>query len=154
MCGLFVVAKKNGRLRLIADWRRLNQRLRKPTHVNLATASSIRDIELEEGEWMYYASHDIADCFFQFEIPVELSKYLCFKPLPAGVLGVTVVDGMPVHPTDFIYPCLGVLPMVLATLFGGRRKPICKYCTNMGLPSLKTLCLISKWPRPLKRSVA
>lgn len=68
--GIFVVKKKNGKLRLIIDCRRLNQLLKKPPRTRLASSAVFGDVDLGDfaGD-VTYASHDVVDCFYQFRIP-------------------------------------------------------------------------------------
>ena len=63
--GVFCVAKKSGKQILIVDCRRINQRLRRPPRTRLCSSSGFCEIEVPEGNGLYYSSHDVSDCFYQ-----------------------------------------------------------------------------------------
>ena len=112
--GLFVVSKKDGRLRLIIDCRKLNFQLRAPPKTKLASTSSFSEVNIGSGDSMYYSSHDVCDCFYQFEVPDWLSPYLCLEPVSLHSMGFTTFEGLPVTSDCMAYPCLTVLPMGFA----------------------------------------
>ena len=122
--GIFVVEKKSGRLRLIVDCRRLNQRLRKPPRTPLASAGALGEVCLDKGEEMRYSSHDIADCFYQFRIPKSLSRYLGLRPIRAGDVGVRYVEGVEISPQCFITPFWPFCRWASHTPFIGPSRPI------------------------------
>ena len=66
--GLFTVSKKSGKQRLIIDCRRLNQRMRVPPRTPLASSCAFGELSSAESG-LYFASHDVADCFYNFRIP-------------------------------------------------------------------------------------
>ena len=67
--GLFVVYKKSGKVRLIVECRRLNQRLRPPPRTRSATGASLVEIEIDMNTDLWFSAQDIADCYYQFKLP-------------------------------------------------------------------------------------
>ncbi len=82
--GLFAVRKKNGDQRVRIDCRRLNQLLRSPPHTRLATSGAFAEISLKTDSQVSYCTHDVAECFYQFAIPLSLSRYLALRPVKAA----------------------------------------------------------------------
>ena len=78
--GIFCVEKKNGKLRLIVDCRRLNQRMRCPPRTRLASTGAMAEFQSDFNE-IFYSARDISDCFYHFEIPPALSALLGLKRL-------------------------------------------------------------------------
>ena len=95
----------------------LNQRLRKPRKTHLATCSAYAEIQVNVDDrdagpdGMCYASHDVADCFYQMAVPLFLSRFLALKGIKASTIGKTRCADGPVGPDEVLYPCLAVLPM-------------------------------------------
>ena len=108
---MFFVRKKDGSLRLIADCRRGNQRCRLPPHCRLASASALSEVRCEKGDSLEFSVHDIANCFFQFAVPTELSQLFGLMPSSASELGVTSLAGQEVSGSTMVYPVLRILPM-------------------------------------------
>ena len=108
--GLFTVEMKEGKLRLIIDCRRLNQRMKTPPRTPLASSCAFGELA-SSSEGLWYAGHDVANCFYNFRIPDALSLYLGMRPVRAGDVKVKMVDGVPVSPSALICPRLTVLPM-------------------------------------------
>ena len=109
--GVFAVEKKSGRLRLIIDCRKLNQKLKRPPRTSLASSASMSEVRIGPDQSMSYATHDIADCFYQFRVPPVLSQYLGLRQVRAVDLGLTTVEGMEVGGNTMVTPLLTVLPM-------------------------------------------
>eukprot|EP00959_Pyramimonas_sp_CCMP1952_P123059 2572426-Pyramimonas_sp.AAC.1 len=65
--GIFFVRKKSGKLRLIVDARSVNQNLRRPTSIQLASTAAMVGLEAEPGDMLEFSIQDIADCFYQFK---------------------------------------------------------------------------------------
>lgn len=109
--GVFCVEKKNKKLRVIIDCRRLNQRMRRPPRTPLVSSSALSDVWLDGRGAMHYSCHDVADCFYQFRVPGRLSRYLSLRAVFAGDVGVSVTEEGPVSANAKIYPQLAVLPV-------------------------------------------
>jgi hypothetical protein len=101
---MFFVSKKNGKLRLIIDCRRVNQLLRLPPRTPLASSAAFAEVQAPEGSGLYYTTHDVADCFYQFRTPRRLA-------VVARDVGVTSIDGTTIEPDRMIVPLIDVLPM-------------------------------------------
>ncbi|CAK0897361.1 unnamed protein product, partial [Prorocentrum cordatum] len=99
--GVFFVKKKSGRLRLIVDARAVNQALKRPPTIHMASTAALVNM-------------DIADCFYQFRAPDYMVPWFGMRPLRARQLGVMVVDGLAVSEGAWVCPCLRVLPMGFA----------------------------------------
>ena len=109
--GVFFVAKKSGRLRMIVGCRRINQRMRRPPRTRLASSAAFCEVQIPGEAGLRYASHDVADCFYQFRIPKRLSRMLGMHPVRAGEIGISRVEGVPVSYDTMIAPVICVLPM-------------------------------------------
>ena len=109
--GLFCVEKKNGRLRFIVDARVCNQLFKRPPSTHLASTAAVVELEVDDGGSVFFAAQDVADCYYQFRIPSELSGFFGLQDISAGDLGVSEVDGQPVDPSFMVTPCFCVLPM-------------------------------------------
>ncbi|CAK0875001.1 unnamed protein product, partial [Prorocentrum cordatum] len=94
--GVFFVKKKSGRLRLIVDARAVNQALKRPPTIHMASTAALVNMEVE------------------FRVPDYMVPWFGMRPLRARQLGVKVVDGLAVSEGSWVYPCLRVLPMGFA----------------------------------------
>ncbi|CAK0801682.1 unnamed protein product [Prorocentrum cordatum] len=112
--GVFFVKKKSGRLRLIVDARAVNQALKRPPTIHMASTAALVNMEVEDGAQLEFSIQDIADCFYQFRVPDYMVPWFGMRPLRARQLGVKVVDGLAVSEGSWVYPCLRVLPMGFA----------------------------------------
>ncbi|CAK0816896.1 unnamed protein product, partial [Prorocentrum cordatum] len=112
--GVFFVRKKSGRLRLIVDARAVNQALKRPPTIHMASTAALVNMEVEGGAQLEFSIQDIADCFYQFRVPDYMVPWFGMRPLRARQLGVKVVDGLAVSEGAWVYPCLRVLPMGFA----------------------------------------
>ena len=54
---------------------------------------------------------DVKDCFHRLRVPMWLSRYFAWEPVPAKVVGLEsfMVDGIKVRPRDPSWPCAGSL---------------------------------------------
>ncbi|CAK0855216.1 unnamed protein product, partial [Prorocentrum cordatum] len=109
--GIFFARKKSGKLRLIVDARSVNQNLRRPTSIQLASTAAMVGLEAEPGDMLEFSIQDIADCFYQFKVPDYMAQWFGMKPVRAGEVGAKTVQGEPVLAGARVYPCLRVLPM-------------------------------------------
>ena len=108
--GVFFVAKKNGKLRIILDTRDVNGVFKPPPYTGLPTAAALTSIETNPDETIWFAGADIADCFYRLEVPLGLDEYFS---LP-GILGSEVEAIARKHRLPLrakLVPCLKVLPM-------------------------------------------
>ncbi|CAK0819174.1 unnamed protein product, partial [Prorocentrum cordatum] len=112
--GVFFVKKKSGRLRLIVDARAVNQALKRPPTIHMASTAALVNMEVEDGAQLEFSIQDIADCFYQFRAPDYMVPWFGMRPLRARQLGVMVVDGLAVSEGAWVCPCLRVLPMGFA----------------------------------------
>ena len=109
--GVFGVAKKNGKVRMVIDCRRSNAWFVAPPHVQLATGSSLSQLSVEPGQSFWVAGFDIRNAFYSFELPAELRDYFCLPPATAGELGISLLDGHPLDSEVLLYPRFRILPM-------------------------------------------
>ena len=91
--GLFAVAKKNGRQRLVVDCRHSNLYFEEPEHTSLPTAASFSPLELGPADQLHVVQFDLKDAFYQMELPEELAHFFCLPAVRAGNVGATSVDG-------------------------------------------------------------
>ena len=108
--GVFFVAKKSGKLRIILDTRDLNGVFAPPPYTGLPTADALRAIETNPDGTVWFAGSDISDCFYRFGVSGGLDEYLS---LP-GILGSEVESIARRHRLPLrakLVPCLKVLPM-------------------------------------------
>ncbi len=109
--GVFFVRRKDGRLRLIVDARRTNQRVRTPPTTRLASASALSEIIVDESDIVRFSVQDIANCFYELHIPDGLSQWFGLMPLTASDQGIAELQGEVWDPHQLIFPVLSVLPM-------------------------------------------
>eukprot|EP00971_Amphidinium_carterae_P349654 6491135-Amphidinium_carterae.1 len=110
--GIFVVPKKSGQLRLIADCRRSNEHFDAAEHVWLASGETLSSVELDEEELLHIAQGDLKNAFFQIALPPELQHLFGLRRLRASEAGVThLTDGTKVSPDSLVSPVLSVVPM-------------------------------------------
>jgi hypothetical protein len=118
---------------MIVECRRVNQMLSRPPKTLLPSSASFAEIQIPEGaSGLYYASHDVADCFYQFRIPKEFSRMLGLRPIRARDVNVERIDGLPVEPDRLITPITDVLPMGSALPFIEPRRPTSAYYVEPG----------------------
>ena len=84
--GVFFVAKKSGKLRIILDTRDVNGVFAPPPYTGLPTAVALTAIETDPDETVWFAGSDVSDCFYRLGVPEGLDEYLS---LP-GILGSEV----------------------------------------------------------------
>ena len=108
--GVFTVHKKNGKLRLIIDCRKLNHRLRPPKKTPLCSTSAFSEFQIPAGSSLEYSGHDVCDCFYQFGIPVWVSRYLALRPVKASLPGVSRCADGPCGPGNLIFRASLVCP--------------------------------------------
>eukprot|EP00971_Amphidinium_carterae_P341870 6480919-Amphidinium_carterae.2 len=110
--GIFVVPKKNGQLRLIADCRRSNEHFKSADHVWLATGETLATMELDDDELLHVAQGDLKNAFFQIALPSKLQHLFGMKKVRARDVGIsTLADGSVVLPQTWVSPVLAIMPM-------------------------------------------
>ena len=109
--GLFFVKKKQDKLRLIMDCRRSTCHFEDPLPVSLATGESLSRLETVADKPLYMTSADLQNAFYTLEMPEELRKYFGLKPVRAGSLGLEEIGGRALHPDEWVYPVVKVVPM-------------------------------------------
>ena len=60
-CGLFFVTKRDGKIRLIIDARRANQKFRKPPSGSTTGLAALESVRVAEGEALYSSTYDVKD---------------------------------------------------------------------------------------------
>ncbi|CAK0858210.1 unnamed protein product, partial [Prorocentrum cordatum] len=107
--GLFSVAKKSGKQRLVVDARPANFWFADPEGVHLATGAALAAIELPDCALLWTASADIADAFYNMQLPGAWRPYFALPPLTPGGLGGRPPPGS--RARQRLWPRLAVLPM-------------------------------------------
>jgi len=109
----FVKKKKNGKLRIVFDTRKLNLRFIDPPSTRLPSSASFANIEcnIPDDAHIFFASGDVENCFYGMSVPIGLSDLFSLTPIAASLVGVSSLDGSPIAPQDLLIPCLTVLPM-------------------------------------------
>lgn len=110
-CGLFCVWKKSGRQRLVVDARLTNLWFAKPEDVSLATGFSFGAIEVDGHGPIQLAGVDIADAFYNIELPASLRDLFGLRPLKAVEVGVSSCEGIPIGSGDQFFPVFKAVPM-------------------------------------------
>ena len=109
--GIFTVWKKSGKQRLVVDARLTNCWFDAPEGVQLATGSSFSAIEVDGGPPIALGGVDIADAFYQIELPSSLRDLFGLLPLRAGLLGISDTVEGPVGIDDKVFPVFKAIPM-------------------------------------------
>ncbi len=109
--GVLFVVRKDGRLRLILDARRVNQRMYPSLPVRLASAAALNEVIVDDGQELFFSVQDIANCFYNFRIPNWLSQWFGLRGVIAQALGLTSLHGQKLEPQQLIFPVMKVLPM-------------------------------------------
>ena len=122
--GVFFVWKSSKtRLRMITDARLSNSMFREPPGVCLMTGEGLGRIEvtLDNTTWpspealeaisIHVGLSDVKDCFHRMRVPLWLSRYFAWRPIPAKTVGLDgcIVDGVRLDALDPVFPCAGSL---------------------------------------------
>ena len=102
--GLFEVAKKSGKLRLVVDARRANLCFDDPLGVSLPTSASFGRLEVAPGQILHCTQFDLSDSFYQFEMPELLRPFFCLPPVTCREVGVFRIGGRSLPAGAKIYP--------------------------------------------------
>ena len=108
--GVFAVAKKNGRQRLVVDARRSILCFGSLPSVSLPTATSFARMEVPACQNLHCVQFDLANAFYQMEMPLDLRPYFCLPGLTGAQLGVMSVDGMLIG-DPIVCPLFRAMPM-------------------------------------------
>ena len=110
--GLFAVAKKGKKQRLVLDCWTANFCFTDTPATRLRTAARQSRLTLPPGEILYSAQLDLKNAFYQIGLPRSLSGFLaCLPRVCAASLGIQYVGGRRVGPKEFITPCMFVMLM-------------------------------------------
>ncbi|CAK0892251.1 unnamed protein product, partial [Prorocentrum cordatum] len=122
--GVFFVAKKADKVRLIVDCRRANQLFEKPPGVALLSGEGLSRVEIDdpenllEGLPVHLGVGDVADLFHRTRLVKtaggDIRRYFCWPPLASKYAGISEVDGAAVRPGEKIWPMCASLPMGLS----------------------------------------
>ena len=82
--GMFAVPKKSGRQRLVIDARPANFWFGQPAPVSLAAGAALAHLELPDGAALWTATADVADAFYNMELPTEWRPFSHCLRLPVG----------------------------------------------------------------------
>ena len=109
--GLFCVWKKSGKQRLIVDARLSNCWFGASSKVSLATGASFAALDVDPGPPIEVGGVDIADAFYQIELPTEFRDLFGLRPVQAGEVDLWTLGGRPVSPTQKVFPVFKAVPM-------------------------------------------
>ena len=94
--GILFVYKKNSRLRLIVDARRVNQRCRTSVSVFRSSGDTLSALEADPQSFLHVASADVADSFHRMRLPPFLRGFFDLPAIEARPSSITELNGMPV----------------------------------------------------------
>ena len=109
----FFVGKKDGRLRMVIDCRRSNCWFQPPDPVSLCSAEALSRIELEPDSQLFFSTADLKDAFYHFSLPPALRTYFGMRPVLAGDIGLSALDGQTLNPKTRLFPHLGLEPCAM-----------------------------------------
>ena len=113
--GVFTVTKKNKKLRLIFDCRRVNFSCQTPPSVSLGSVEAMAELEVPPDSELFCGQLDIKDCFYECGIPPSFGELFGLDAAFVGAdllaRGITKIDGLPLVSEKTYYICLCVLPM-------------------------------------------
>ena len=121
--GLFCVAKKGGRQRLIVDARRSNKLFAPPPSTVLGSVDAWARLEVGGESEVFLAQEDIKDCFYRLGISQRLGEYFCLPEVDPELLrqaiGFMPEELQRVLDEDSgpVYPFFQVLPMGFSWAF-------------------------------------
>ena len=104
--GVFAVAKKDGRQRLVVDCRRSNCWFQPPPKAKLPTCASYSRLSMPAHSTLYSGGFDLRDAFYQLELPARLRPYFCLDDCCASLCPELAKAGY-----TTITPRFAVVPM-------------------------------------------
>lgn len=110
----FFVAKKDGRLRLVLDFRAVNQMFRSPPPLAMSAGFSWSRLKVPQEQTLYTAQTDVKDYFYSLRLPHYLRPFFALPPIPAHLLklwGVSDEMGGSCEVDGMTFPQFGVVPM-------------------------------------------
>ena len=124
----------SGKQRLVVDARLTNCWFGDPEGVRLATGSSFSQLEVDGGPPVSLGAVDIADAFYQIQLPSELRDLFGLLPVKARLVGIDrTVEGI-VDPDSVVVPVFRAVPMGWTQALW-----LCQYCHESivdGIPGL------------------
>ena len=125
--GVFFVTKKNGRLRMIIDCRRINNLMRQPPRTLLGSVEALANIDLschpgDVHQTMFIAQEDVKDFFYRLGIPEGMWPLFSFPAVDVNLLRKCFGNDVPneiqcLSETAAVHPCMRVLPMGFSWAF-------------------------------------
>ena len=105
--GLFFVAKKGGRLRMILDARPANDHFRTPPSSTYSSGASFASLRIPADKVLYSAQYDVKEFFYRLRIPTSLAKWFGLPCVRRAALkerfGTVKFKHIPNH-TQYLYP--------------------------------------------------
>ena len=121
--GLFIVLKKNGSLRFIADARRTNSRFGRPLPIQLPSAEgATRTVAPGDGEAFFGFGLDLKDYFHTLKIDEDLSSFCGLMPVRGRELPAELRLAPGLSLDEVRFPCLATLPMGFSWAMYGAQK--------------------------------
>ncbi|CAK0873437.1 unnamed protein product [Prorocentrum cordatum] len=127
--GLFSAAMKSGKQRLVVDARPANFQFGDPEGARLATGAALAAIELPGGANLWTASADVADAFYNVQLPGAWRPYFALPPLR-------------------LWPRLAALPMGWPRALAVRQRVSEAAADRAGLPVLSRIADRRAGPSP------
>lgn len=91
--GIFFVEQKSRKQMLILDTRRSNCSMAPPDHIDLASISSIGDLELFPGARVWMGQGDIEKCYYFFGVPNHIAQHFGLPSISAKYLHLSSLGG-------------------------------------------------------------
>ena len=93
------------------DARRSNCWFGPAPETDLATGSSLGAMRCDPNLPLHVCQVDIANAFYNLEMPIEWRRFFGLPRVRAADVGVSEINGCPVSPQTWIFPCVSVVPM-------------------------------------------
>ena len=90
----FFVSKKDGRLRLVLDFRATNSHFKSPPDIAMAAGYTFGQLFVEGDQKVYTAQSDIKDYFYSIGLPEYLHSFFSLPPIrPSTLRGLAMRQG-------------------------------------------------------------
>ncbi|CAK0857511.1 unnamed protein product [Prorocentrum cordatum] len=112
--GIFFVAKKDGRLRMILDTRAVNDLFDEPAHSRLPTPASWASVEIGLTDDLTLSQMDVDNAFYRCKAPPGVSDFFALPRVSARHLHQAngkLATGLGVTATGYVTPHLEVMAM-------------------------------------------